>query len=248
MLRVVLLFVIAGCDVVAGINEIRPDAPPAPLDTDGDGVPDEMDNCPAQANPLQTDADRDELGDACDPRPAAPDHLVDLALFDGATGRWIEQPAGTWTLGPDGLTSPAGGVLTYDTLLTLKNPTLQVGFTFLDFGVRDDHSNNQIALELDDNHGTDCDAREDTEGDALSYLLVRGPDGASPEKMMAAEFQLDVRYVLTYTRSLLSSCSIAGVTVANVPDATAETITTMPVVRVNRATVRIDSIAIYAEP
>ena len=42
----------------------------APLDTDGDGVPDKFngvqDNCPAVSNPTQLDYDADGLGDACD--------------------------------------------------------------------------------------------------------------------------------------------------------------------------------------
>ncbi|MCX6833907.1 MAG: thrombospondin type 3 repeat-containing protein [candidate division Zixibacteria bacterium] len=37
------------------------------LDSDGDGVPDEVDNCPTVPNPLQEDLDSDALGDACDP-------------------------------------------------------------------------------------------------------------------------------------------------------------------------------------
>jgi hypothetical protein len=36
-------------------------------DTDADGVPDATDNCPNDANPSQSDADGDGLGDACDP-------------------------------------------------------------------------------------------------------------------------------------------------------------------------------------
>ncbi len=38
----------------------------SPTDTDGDGVVDVCDNCPAAYNPSQTDCDLDGIGDACD--------------------------------------------------------------------------------------------------------------------------------------------------------------------------------------
>jgi len=38
---------------------------PPPTDTDGDGVPDESDNCPTVPNTDQTDTDGDVIGDAC---------------------------------------------------------------------------------------------------------------------------------------------------------------------------------------
>lgn len=41
-------------------------------DTDGDGVPDASDNCPAVANADQANADGDSLGDACDTNSYAP--------------------------------------------------------------------------------------------------------------------------------------------------------------------------------
>ncbi|MBI2345696.1 MAG: thrombospondin type 3 repeat-containing protein [Deltaproteobacteria bacterium] len=47
-----------------------PEIPPSPPDADGDGIPDTDDNCPAVANPDQTNWDRAQeaeiLGDACD--------------------------------------------------------------------------------------------------------------------------------------------------------------------------------------
>ncbi len=39
---------------------------------DGDGIPDDVDNCPHQPNPDQTDTDGDTLGDVCDNCPQQP--------------------------------------------------------------------------------------------------------------------------------------------------------------------------------
>ncbi len=42
---------------------------PMVADFDGDGIPDDQDNCDSNANPNQEDADGDGIGDACDPTP-----------------------------------------------------------------------------------------------------------------------------------------------------------------------------------
>ena len=45
---------------------------PLQLDTDGDNIQDDQDNCPYVPNPGQEDSDGDEVGDACDGCPADP--------------------------------------------------------------------------------------------------------------------------------------------------------------------------------
>ncbi len=45
------------------LGETDPNLP----DTDGDGARDDVDNCPVDANPAQTNSDTDGMGDACDP-------------------------------------------------------------------------------------------------------------------------------------------------------------------------------------
>lgn len=61
-----------------------------PDDVDGDGVPNDEDNCPAIFNPprpmdngRQSDVDADGVGDACDPCPLDPDSTVCTPLLFG---------------------------------------------------------------------------------------------------------------------------------------------------------------------
>ena len=40
-----------------------------PKDSDSDGIPNNVDNCPIVCNPQQLDADNDKTGDLCDTTP-----------------------------------------------------------------------------------------------------------------------------------------------------------------------------------
>lgn len=53
-------------------------------DQDGDGVPDTSDNCPAEANPNQTDTDSDGIGNVCDPEQLI---VTSIASEDG----WVRE-------------------------------------------------------------------------------------------------------------------------------------------------------------
>lgn len=62
----------AGFDTRGGVD------PVPPADDDGDGIPDDQDNCPGKYNPRQKDQDNDGVGDLCDP-----DFTVDLEILGG---------------------------------------------------------------------------------------------------------------------------------------------------------------------
>ena len=64
----------------AAIDGRSIDGPPG--DVDGDGIADNVDNCPNQPNPNQHDEDGDHIGDVCDPCP----HLAGTAVDSDGDG------------------------------------------------------------------------------------------------------------------------------------------------------------------
>ena len=106
MLVCAVVVAFGGCDRVVGLDPIVPvvDADETNWPTDGgvspractvttdedaDGVVDDCDNCPLDANPDQTDTDHDGIGDVCDPHPT---HSVErLGYFTGFNGTTAQE-------------------------------------------------------------------------------------------------------------------------------------------------------------
>jgi hypothetical protein len=56
------------------------------VDSDGDGVPDAIDNCPTVPNPDQSDLDGNGIGDVCDPAPLGPQFADKVATVSTVSG------------------------------------------------------------------------------------------------------------------------------------------------------------------
>lgn len=69
---------------------IVPGGPPV-TDADGDGVPDDMDNCPALSNPDQQDFDDDGIGDVCDEDRDGDGVDNDVDLFPDNPAEWADN-------------------------------------------------------------------------------------------------------------------------------------------------------------
>jgi hypothetical protein len=73
-----------------------PTGPPAPIDTDADGVNDDSDNCVLTANPDQSDTDGDGKGNVCDSCPEFANPGANVCVFAATIG---EVKNGTFAVG-----------------------------------------------------------------------------------------------------------------------------------------------------
>jgi len=81
--------IIGAVSDTAGQYALTVTTAPAPVDGDGDGIDDAIDNCVGTANADQADGDEDGIGDACDEFPDDPNNeraacLVDLEAMETA--------------------------------------------------------------------------------------------------------------------------------------------------------------------
>jgi thrombospondin type 3 repeat protein len=75
---------LAGCNQLWGLEQTELIDGANIMDTDGDGILDQIDDCVGLANPDQVDTDGDGLGDACDPCPTGSNHDEDKdGILDG---------------------------------------------------------------------------------------------------------------------------------------------------------------------
>lgn len=129
--------------------EVVPDAEDEDVDTDGDGVLDDDDNCPAVPNTTQhnedgdlhgnvcdncphrpnddqTNADGDGVGELCDPRPGVPGDI--MLLFDGFNGTELSS---TWAVGTGADTWAVNGGVLYQIDTAREQKILYAaGFSF----------------------------------------------------------------------------------------------------------------------
>ncbi len=162
----------------------------AAIDTDGDGVFDDVDNCPAVANPTQhdedndsrgdgcdlcphstlngTDSDGDGAGDACDPVPCQAGATMLFDAFDDDTAApWT--PSGFWVFP----TTPHDRVEISGDTATLFGPTvgrngmveLDIDYQFGGNGMSDDYLFGVVV----DSDGVSVDA-----GITCGLLLANG--------------------------------------------------------------------------
>lgn len=80
------------CDGKVDTQDPECVAPVAVVDTDGDGIKDNVDNCDTEKNPTQEDCDGDGIGFVCDDNEESLDDAVLAACFDDRSGSGNENP------------------------------------------------------------------------------------------------------------------------------------------------------------
>lgn len=167
-------------------------------DEDGDGVPDELDDCPHVPGP-QLDSDGDGVGDACDPEPSMP--RQHRALFAAMTPD--DQPfalTGDWTQTDDALHFSGNGYGAVALPLVATSLQVTLGYDILaDEGTGVQHQlalgpNNGIAnapsyfVELNDVNGEHRASVSFFDGSGYTSVAMQPlPDNVHPGRVTLTE-------------------------------------------------------------
>ena len=106
-------------------------------DEDGDGVANDIDDCPGIYDLQQHDTDGDGVGDLCDPHPVVPiDRFVDTTYFDDNLGCWIPDQIANWSVANGSVTTPVTGPATMSLEYTslahpTSKPTVEIQFSLV---------------------------------------------------------------------------------------------------------------------
>lgn len=151
--RWLLSFVcLAGCNQIYGLDETR--LPTDDNDEDIDGPHNADDNCPSVPNSDQADADGDDVGDVCDPHPAAPGDTIAARFFFNAPARDAKDWRATnWGFRDGYAEQPAvdaNGELA--ALRTLEGTSLIVEAAFVPTGLASAQFGNELGVRLDGGH------------------------------------------------------------------------------------------------
>jgi hypothetical protein len=135
----VIVMLLAACGRENFELDAAIDAPTvAAADHDGDGIPNTVDRCPTEFDPMQLDMDADGVGDNCDPRPTmAGDRLAGIGLFSESFGVWIPDAIANWSLAGGSASTTAEPDATAARLsftATGADPTLRLAFIPVDYG------------------------------------------------------------------------------------------------------------------
>ncbi len=208
-----------GCNQILGVDQthIRPDAAPG-TDEDGDGVTNDVDNCPGIPNADQADSDGDQVGDACDPHPTTPGDQIALAeFFEGSAYAFIPDQVANWSLDGGMVTTTAAPDST-DAALSLtkvaKSPTLEIGFTLLDYGT--DVTNDEVDLTLAFPGNTGLCQLKEMIGPGPDEIVTTVDVNNEYVSNLPAPLHVNAARTLALTReasaSMLGKCALVGST------------------------------------
>ena len=226
----VIVWLLAACGRENFELDAAVDAPTIPpADHDGDGIPNAVDVCPTEFDPMQVDTDSDDVGDACDPRPTmSGDRLAGVGLFSESFGVWIPDTITNWSLGGGKVstTSPADATAARLSFTAAgADPTVRLSFVPDDYGTSAQNHAINILLASTTTGNWRCELRGAV--DVFNQLSVYS-NSTSLQQNPAGPYAAGQRLRLTINATAAGTfCGVAGISAVAVGDYTQTTMSTI---------------------